>query len=261
MKRSTIPPQAQLVERIGGDLVRVTVMVPPGANPHVWEPSPSRLAAVAEASLYVAVGSGIEFEIAWLDRFRSANPELPVVESAAGIERRAASNGARGEGEMDPHVWVSPRNAAVMARNTCRALVEVDPNHAAAYEAGLDTLLAELDELDQAIRRVLAGATGKRFLVHHPSWGYFARDYGLEQVAIEREGKEPSARGIAELIGTARRLGIKTIFASPQFTARSAGVVAREIGGRVVFVDPLGRDYIGTMRAAAEAFGASLDEN
>jgi len=148
-----------------------------------------------------------------------------------------------------------------MARATCRALVDVDPTHAGAYETGLDSLLADLDALNRAIRRSLAGTAGRRFLVHHPSWGYFARDYGLEQVAIEREGKEPSPRGIASLVETARRLGIRTVFASPQFTTRSAEVVAREIGGRVVLVDPLGRDYIGTMRAAAKAFGASFEKN
>ena len=264
----SIPPQAQFVERIGGDLVRVTVMVPSGASPHQYEPSPSQLAAVADASLYVAVGSGIEFEIAWLDRIRSANPDIPLVVSAAGIEPAPASaQVVRGEAhvaggeapETDPHVWVSPRNAAVMARNTCDGLVAVDPAHAGRYEAGLDSLLAELDSLDRAIRASLANASRRRFLVYHPSWGYFARDYGLEQIAIEHEGKEPSARGIAEIVETARRLGIVVIFASPQFTVRSAEIVAREIGGRVALVDPLGRDYLATMRAAAEAFGASLE--
>ncbi|MBN1884367.1 MAG: zinc ABC transporter substrate-binding protein [Candidatus Krumholzibacteriota bacterium] len=257
----SIPPQAQFVERIGGDLVHVTVMVPSGASPHQYEPSPSQLAAVADAALYVAVGSGIEFEIAWLDRIRSANPDIPLVVSAEGIEPAPASaHVAGGEApETDTHVWVSPRNAAVMARNTCDGLVAVDPAHAGRYEAGLDSLLAELDALDRAIRASLANASRRRFLVYHPSWGYFARDYGLEQIAIEHEGKEPSARGIAELVETARRLGIVVIFASPQFTVRSAEIVAREIGGRVVFVDPLGRDYLATMRAAAEAFGASLE--
>lgn len=244
----SIPPLAQFVERIGGDHVRPIVMVPPGANPHVYEPRPAQLAGVSEAALYIKVGSGIEFELAWFDRIRSVNREMLVVD---------ASEGVRTDGG-DPHIWVSPRNAVVMARNVCRGLVVVDPRRRAYYESNRDAFEGELEAIDTMLARALHGAEGREFLVYHPAWAHLARDYGLVQVPIETDGKEPTARGIERIVETARRRGITVVFASPQFNTKAASIVAGEIGGSVVMIDPLERDYTGGLRRAAKALAEAI---
>ncbi len=277
----SIPPQAEFVERIGGDRVRVLVMVPPGANPHTYEPAPHQLVELSEAALYIKVGSGIEFELVWLDRIVSMNREMLVVDASEGIKpgaaeiaggdyasddtrNRAAPEPTGGDhqpahSEIDTHIWVSPRNAMIMVENTCRGLIAVDPEHREYYTARLDEYRKELAELDRSIERLFAGKTNRKFIVYHPAWGYLARDYGLEQVSVEAEGKEPTARGMKHVIDQARRLGIRAVFVSPQFNTKSAEVIAREIGGDAVHADPLAPDYIENIRAVTEALAAAME--
>jgi len=259
----SIPPQAQFVERIGGEYVRPLVMVPPGASPHTYEPKPSQLAGVSEAVLYIKVGSGIEFELAWFDRLRSVNRDMLVVDASEGIAAAGRDTERRNEGtpaggRVDPHIWVSPRNAIVMAENTFRGLAAVDPPRRAYYKANMDAYVRELRELDSMLTQALAGAERREFIVYHPAWEHLARDYGLVQISIETGGKEPTARGIERIVETAKQRGITVIFASPQFNTKAAAVVAREIGGSVVLIDPLDGDYTGTMRKVAKAFSGAL---
>ncbi|HUV35366.1 MAG TPA: zinc ABC transporter substrate-binding protein [Patescibacteria group bacterium] len=274
----SIPPQAEFVERIGGDRVHVLVMIPPGANPHTYEPTPSQLVELTEAVLYVKVGSGIEFELEWLDRIVSLNSEMLVVDASEGIELATARgtgadhvhgdtrNPAEESGTahaqertgIDPHIWVSPRNAMIMVENTFRGLAAVDPAHRDGYTARRDAYVQELKELDRSIERMFAQKTQRKFITYHPAWGYLARDYGLEQISIEVEGKEPTARGIEHLVTQAKRLGITAVFVSPQFNTKSAEVIAREIGGAVFPADPLAPNYIENIRAVAAAIAGAM---
>lgn len=234
----TILPLAEFVESVGKEKVEVTVMVPPGASPHTYELTPSQMVEVSQARMLVKVGSGVEFELAWMGKIVAANQDMLVIDSSTGIVLMG----------KDPHIWLSLRNAKIMVENICTGLIEADPDNQSYYTQNKNSYLTKLDALDKDIREDLSGIENRRFIVLHPAWGYFARDYNLEQIPIEVGGKEPSGQDIASLIEEAREHDIKLIFASPQFNAKSAEVIAREIEGRVVFVDPLARDYITNMR-------------
>lgn len=250
----TILPQAEFVENVGGEKVEVTVMVPPGASPHTYEPSPAQMTALAKAEMYARVGSGVEFEIVWMDKLIATNQAIVVVDCAEGVEfREMVAEGEHEEdgehnGMMDPHIWMSPANAQVMVRNICDGLIEVDPENRSFYEKNRDDYLRKLVEIDQEIREGLAGVKNRRFMVYHPAFGYFAQEYDLTMIPIEEEGKEPTAAGLTRLIEQAKAHDTRVIFAEPQFDPKSAEVIAEAIGGRVVLIDPLAKDYIGNLR-------------
>lgn len=255
----SIPPLAEFVEKIGGDRVSVSVMVPPGASPHTYEPMPSQLVEVSKAKIYMKVGTPIDFELVWLDKIVSTNRDMLVVDASTGIEltdiKSESIHSSENEphsGRFDPHIWLSPRNAKVIVNNIYRGLVETDPANEEYYSVKKEAYLRELDTLNRDIEQILAGLKKRKFMVYHPAWGYFARDYNLEQIPVEAEGKEPGARDIQHLIDQAKKYDIKTIFVSPQFNIKSAEVIAKEIKGRVILIDPLSRDYITSLRKLAE---------
>lgn len=248
----TIPPQAEFVERIGGDNIRVTVMVPPGASPHTYEPTPSQLTDVSKSVLYAKVGSGVEFEVAWMDKIIEMNKDMAVVDCSEGIHLIA---GDTEHDRYDPHIWLSPKNAAIMVENLYRGLIRIDPENTAYYTRNKDAYLKELDELDKKIVETLSTKKNRKIMVYHPSWAYFCKDYGLEQIPIEKEGKELTPQGIVAVIEQAQNNSITVIFASPQFNTESAHVIAQEIDGVVVLVDPLEKNYSKNMMTVAEAFG------
>jgi zinc transport system substrate-binding protein len=155
-------------------------------------------------------------------------------------------------------VWLDPNNVMTMARSIADALVELDPEHEAEYRRNLEQFIRELEELDEQIQRRCRNLEKRQFMVYHPAFGYFADAYGLEQIPIEIEGKSPSASDLAELIETARRLDIRAIFVQKQFSSEAAEAVAEEIGGQVVRVDPLARDYMANMRTMADAFAGAM---
>ncbi len=257
----TVLPQAEFVESIGGEKVDVTVMVPPGASPHTYEPTPGQMEKLARARMYAKVGSGVEFELSWMDKLSAANQDMLVVDCSQGIQLQEAaaeeeheeeSDGHEGEehehGAMDPHIWMSPRNAQVMVQNIARGLIAVDPDNRDYYEQNRDAYLQELIQLDQDITEGLSGVENRMFMVYHPSFGYFARDYDLTMLPIEDEGKEPTPAGLAHLIEQAQEFNVKVVFASPQFNPNGARVIADAIDGRVVLIDPLAREYVTNLR-------------
>jgi zinc transport system substrate-binding protein len=233
----TILPQAEFVERVGGDKVTVSIMVPPGQEPHTYAPTLNQLAAVKQAKLYAEVGSGIDFELSYMGSIAEANRNMLVVDCSKGIELI----------ENDPHIWLSPRNAEIMVQNICDGLIQVDPQDREYYIHNENEYLAKLDKLDTDIIGNLTGITNRWFIVFHPAWGYFAADYDLTQVAIEIEGKTPSPKDVADVVQEAKEHDIKMVFASPEFDVKSAQTIAEAIGGRVALIDPLARDYIDNM--------------
>lgn len=233
----TILPLADFVENVGGNKVKVTVMVPPGANPHTYEPTPDQLRELTRAKIYVKVGSGMDFELTWMSKFIEINRNMLICDSSRGIQLI----------RKDPHIWLSPLNAKIQVENIYEALVKVDPVNRKYYSCNKENYIRKLNELDTGIRKELLKIKKREFMVFHPAWGYFAREYNLKQIAVEKEGKEPAARDLVKLIKQARKIGIKTIFVSPQFSTKGAKVIAREIGGKLVFIDPLARDYIENM--------------
>ncbi len=289
----SILPQKQMVEKIGGDKVDVIVMVPPGASPHTYEPTMQQMAEVADAEVYFKVGSGVEFELTWMNKILESNPDLKVVDGSNGIsllemeahehhehdeeghehddeapheeQEHEESTEEHNEHEhniagKDPHVWTSISNVKIMTENFYLKLVELDPENEEYHAQNKEAYFAELDSLDSEIRQTLSGADNKKFIVFHPAWGYFAQDYGLEQIAIEEAGKEPTAQNIAYLIEEAEEENIKVIFASPQFSTESAETLASEIGGSVVLINPLEEDILENLEKVSDAFKKSFQE-
>jgi zinc transport system substrate-binding protein len=264
----SIMPQKFFLEQIGQDRVDVQVMVEPGASPHSYEPKPGQMVAISRARVYFA--TGVSFEKAWLEKIRASNPRMLVVHTDHGIKKRPMAAHIHGEekhhdeahhddGALDPHIWLSPPLVMVQARNILTALQEVDPAHHAVYEANYQAFVAMLAGLDGELRSVFAGRKGLAFMVFHPAWGYFAEAYGLRQVPIEIEGKDPKPAQLMKLIDHAREHHIKVVFVQPQFSSKSAEQVAREIGGQVAFVDPLALNWEENLREAATKFKAAMN--
>jgi zinc transport system substrate-binding protein len=251
----TVGPQEEFVKRVGGDRVNVTVMVPPGADPHTYEPLPNQMKQVQDAQIYFQVGSDVEFELAWMGKLTSMNSQMKMVNTSTGIP--LIPNNAESEEGSDPHVWVSPRNAKIMVENIYQTLSQVDPENKDYYTKNRDDYLKELDELDKNITQRLSGKNNTKIMVYHPAWAYFCKDYNLKQISIEQNGKEPTPQAIASLVDTARRENIKVIFVSPEFSTSNAQVIASEIGGKVVVIDPLSNDYLKNMQKVAEAFAVT----
>jgi zinc transport system substrate-binding protein len=256
----SVPPQACFVEKIGGSHVRVEVMIPPGYSHEDYSPSPRQVVALSHARLYIKVGHpAFELETRFIDPFLKNKPDVQVVDMSRGMELIQGGASEGGHEGSDPHVWVAPATVRVAARNIADALTAVDPRHAAEYQANLRSFLAEIDALDREIRALLgpAGSTGpvRRFLVYHPSWGYFAQEYGLGQIAIEAEGKEPSAKRLIELIDRARREDVRLLFVSQGFPRKSAQVIADAAGCKIVTADPQARDWAANLRRVAAEIG------
>jgi zinc transport system substrate-binding protein len=245
----SIVPQEYFVERIGGERVVVEVMVPPGASPATYEPKPSQIESLANADLYVRIR--VPFEEAWMSRIEAANQGMLIVDQSDGIERIDGT---------DPHVWLSPRLAKTQADNIYQGLVEVDPGGEGFYRANLEAFLTDLDELDARIEETLSGLEVREFMVFHPAWSYFARDYGLTMIPVQIEGSDPSAAEMSELVQTARSHNIKVIFAQPEFSTRSADTIAEEIGGRVLLISPLAPDWLENLERVADTFAEVLRE-
>jgi len=250
----TLPPQAEMVREVGGDHVVVQIVVPPGADPHTFEPTAGEIVRLSDSTLYFRVGPGLlPFEDVLVDRLREIEPGIVVIDSSEGISLLTSTD-PDDRGSPDPHIWLSLRNAEIMTTHVRDALMEADPANADEYRANSDDYISRLQETDVEIRQVLIGSGVRYILVTHPSWGYFARDYGLTQVAIGEEGKEPTARELEQLVNRAETENIRVIFAEPEFSIRGAEVLAEEINGTVVLVDPLAERYLENMRKVAAAF-------
>jgi zinc transport system substrate-binding protein len=260
---TTIMPLQYFIEEIGGGRVSVTVMIPPGANPHSYEPVPSQMRSLSNADLYVKVGSGIEFELVWMDKIVNFNRKMAICDASKGIRfitmaEHACAERPVGEthqhGQGDPHIWLSPNNAILMAANIRDALIGLDPERKDFYIENFSFFIIQLDKLKREIADKFDDMENRKFLVFHPAWGYFAADFDLIQISAECSGKELTPRQLAGVIKQAKHHGIRTVFASPQFSQKSAKVIAHEIGGKVIVIDPLSGDYMNNLRETAKAF-------
>ncbi len=251
----SILPQKYFVERIGGQYVAPTVMVLPGHSPATYEPKPEQLAALSEAEAYFRIG--VPFENAWMDRFAAVNDKMVIVDTREGANLRSWEGAPD---KIDPHIWLSPVEVKVQARTIKDTLAELDPEHAATFQANLDSFMADIDALDAGIRHSLEGVTDRKFMVFHPAWGYFARDYELEMIPIEIGGQEPSAAELAAVIKRAQEENIKFVFAQPEFSTKEAETIAQEIGGEVLLISPLNPDWLTNLRYVADTFGRVLGQ-
>jgi zinc transport system substrate-binding protein len=248
----SILPQKYLVERIAGERVNVSVMVGPGASPATYEPTPRQMALFSEASIYFRIG--VPFEKIWIERLADVNREITIVHTSESVMTRELENHVG----RDPHVWTSPLLTGHIARTMTDALIAAAPEHRSEFEQNYARLASDLARLDAGIREIFGHVKQRKFMVFHPSWGYFADSYGLEQVAIEENGREPTASRLAALIDDARRDGIRVIFVQKHFSRRNAEAVAGEIGAEVITVDPLAEDYITNLQSLAALFAEAM---
>ncbi|MEE9459835.1 MAG: zinc ABC transporter substrate-binding protein [Candidatus Bathyarchaeia archaeon] len=258
----TILPQAEFIEKIAGDKVSITTMVPPGASPHTYEPRPSQMKEVTKAEMFAKVGTGLDFELVWMPKIIETNPNILIVNSSEGIHliEMGAHDNEYQLGGKDPHVWLSPKKAIIMVENLYEGLVKIDPDNKEYYTKNKDVYINSLKELDSTIMQTFSGLKTKKFMVYHDSWGYLAYDYGLEQIPIQKEGKEPTPEGIATLIDQARENNITIIFASPEFEIQTAKTISEEIDGTVILISPLAKDYIENLKRMSDEISKSLNE-
>jgi zinc transport system substrate-binding protein len=226
------------------------------------------MTTLGDAALFIKAGSGVEFELDWMQRFIALNPGLRICDAAEGIrllpmvhedhhEEETSDHheeDASVHGRFDPHYWLSPANGITIAENVGNSLAEADPGNREIYEVNTSKLVGELRSLDREIRTRLAAAKNRRFLVFHPAWGYYADAYGLEQIAAEEEGKTLTPQQMTKIIEKAKTDHIRVIFVSPQFSTVQAEAIARDIGGVTGMVDPLSRNYQENLRMATRAF-------
>ena len=251
----SIVPQKYFVEKIGGVLVNVSVMVKPGANPATYEPKPRQAVDLSKTKIYFAIG--VPFEKVWLNKIAGANPKMLVVHTEKDIEK-IPMKADNPQGVKDPHIWLSPPLVMTQARNILNALVTIDQANKSVYEAGYKQFIIEIENLNAELKGIFAGKRkGMEFIVFHPSWGYFAGEYGLKQIPVEIEGKDPKPADLRRLIKHAKKLGVKVVFVQPQFSAASASVIAQAIGGQIAFADPLALNWPDNLRQVAAKFKAA----
>jgi len=260
----SIPPQEYFVERVGGERVTVESLVRPGQSPHNFSATAAQMTRLGKGSIYFTIG--VPFEKTMVGKIAESNPGLRIVDTREGIALRhmrahnehEEDEHAHEAGEPDPHVWLNPRNVIIMARHICATLKAVDPAHAGEYDRNLASFVSDLEATDERIAKVLAPLKGAEFMVFHPAFGYFADAYGLRQLPVEIEGKDPSAKALGQLIERAKKERIRVIFVQPAFSDKRARMIADEIDGAVVPMDPLARDYLKNLDDMARKIGAAL---
>jgi zinc transport system substrate-binding protein len=254
----SIPPQAYLVERLAGDIVRVEVLLPPAASPATFEPTPKQMAALGRSQLYLQIG--VPFERTVLAKVADVMPDLPIVDCRDGVQLQPMENGGHdhGVGPLDPHIWLDPQRMKIIAASTARALAELLPTRSREIDQRLADLSRDLDASDRRIAAVLAPYAGRTLLVFHPAYGYFARRYHLLQKSVEVEGKAPSARRLAQLVDELRGQDIRVLVIQPQFSRSSAERVAAALGCTLLVLDPLARDYLANLEGMADSIAEAL---
>jgi zinc transport system substrate-binding protein len=245
----SIPPQAYFIREIGGDRVNVHIMIHPGDDPHTYEPKPGQMASFAQSHLYFAID--LPFEKRLLAKALSLNPSLRIIDTYKEIDQMP--------GDLhDPHIWLAPSLVKIQGRAIRDAFIEVDSQHADEYKKNYIQFCRKVDDVDSTIRSLLSHTMKKDFIVVHPSWSYFAREYDLNQLSMEVEGKEPKASDLVSLITLMREKQINTIFVSPQYSKKMAENLARETKAIIRVIDPLAEDWEKNMLETAQAIGESL---
>ena len=257
---------AEFARRIGSDRVDVRVLVPPGVEPHDYEPSPRDVVAMGRAGLVIYNGAGLE---PWIDRLLPGLPSSVVRVNAT--EGMPLLTPARASGGADPHVWLDPVRASEQAQRILAGLIRVDPEGRGAYETNAQALRSALQELDRRFEQGLRACRRKEFVTTHAAFGYLAARYGLTQVAVgglDPEG-EPSPARQRQVIEFIRRSGAEVVYSETLISPRAAEALARETGARVAVLNPLegvtpdeqgrGLDYFAVMDANLSALVDGLD--
>jgi zinc transport system substrate-binding protein len=254
----SIPPQAFLVKRLAGDLVETEVLLPPGASPATYEPTPKQMAALDRSQLYLQIGTPFEGPV--LAKVADLMPDVRIVDCRDGVELEPiGGDGHDHEAEpLDPHIWLDPERMKTIADTTAKALQDLLPEEGPEIEKRLAALHAAIDDTDARVAEVLAPLAGHTLLVFHPAYGYFTRHYGLIQRAVEVDGKAPSARRLATVVDENRQQPVQVLFVQPQFSRSAAERVAKALDCKLVELDPLAGDYLANLETMADRISRAL---
>lgn len=259
----SVVPQKFFVNQIAGNWLNVNVMVPPGGSPATYEPTPMQMKALSNSLVYFRVGH-ITFEKAWMPKLESINPNMKVVDTSKGLsliseedfgvvhtDEKGHSHRHSG---FNPHIWLSPDLVKKQSQTIFNELAEMYPDSALQMQKNLTRFTAQVDSVHLALNKQLNAAAGTGFIVYHPVWSYLARDYALNQVAIEHNGKEATANKMRKIVDFANENNIRIIFVQREFSAAQAKSVANEINGDVVVMNPLDYDWFKVMNEFGQAF-------
>lgn len=237
----SIEPLRYFTEGVAGDKFDVCTMLPKGISPETYEPTGNQMVSLSNSNIYIMVGR-LGFETTWMKRFKNTAPHMTVVNASDGIEEY-----------NDPHVWTSVNNAQVILKNITRALIQADKKDSLYFINRCDSMSRKLTELDGRIRRMVSSSADKTFVVYHPTLTYFAKDYGLTQIPVERDGKEPSAGDMKNIINTAKASNVHTILLQKEFTGHNTEALSEAIDARVRVINPLAYDWQEEMENIAKA--------
>lgn len=272
----SIVPQRTFVEAVAGDLVEVVVMIPPGYSPANYQPSPKEIASLEESQVYFYLDVQAEQNIMeaiqsdtlkLVDLAETVDAQYPARffeedqdhEDDGDEDHDSEDEHDHDHSGRDPHIWLSPKRVMVMVEMIRDELMLMDPDNAQVYQENAKEFLADLQALDQEFQGIFQETQAKTFLIYHPSYGYFAEDYGLNMVAIEDEGKEATIQGMEAIIELAKSKNIHVIFYQEEFDSQQAEIIAKEIQGVTVEISPLSGDYLSSMRHMASELKNILD--
>lgn len=251
----SILPQKYFVEALAGDEFEVNVLIPPGSSPASYDPSPKQMRDLSKSDLYLKMGH-LGFEKAWMDNIQRNHQDLKIVDLSAGVEPIETNlrHGDHFHEGVDPHIWMSPKTAMIMVENMARAIIRYDPACKDMVNKNLEDLKSEISGLDKEFILMSEKLEMKKFIIFHPALTYLARDYGLEQIAMEFEGKEPSAAYMKGLVDRAKSENIKTVFIQKEFDQDRAKQLSKELDARLIQIDPLAEDWVGMMEELVGTF-------
>jgi zinc transport system substrate-binding protein len=255
----SIEPQRYFAEKIVGDKFQVKTLVPNGSSPEAFDPAPAQMVDLGKSRAYFMIGL-FAFEKLREANLRENNPGILLADCSHNMARieqehlhgHAHYHDGHAHVGPDPHIWNSPQTALVVAKTILDGVVRIDPGNKNFYEANFKELQAEILHTDSVVRRKLANLKIRTFIIYHPALSYFAQEYGLEQYTVEFQGKAPSPSQMVELVNLAKGQGVRTVFVQPEFDRKNAEVLAKEIGARVVEINPLAYDWKGQMLKIAE---------
>ena len=244
----SIEPLRYFTQQIVGDSYEVVTMVPKGSSPETYEPTARQMTKLSESIFYIKVGN-LGFERTWMPRLEANAPHTTIVDASQGIGNNE---------DDDPHTWMSTNNALVIARNIYHAVKHINAKDSTVYKRRLDSLCNVIKATDEYAMSLTSQAHCKAFVIYHPALTYFASDYGLEQIAVEEHGREPTAADLQRIISTARSKGVKTMFIQKEFANRNVDVIANAIGATKVEINPLGYDWEKEMKHIADAINSTF---
>ncbi len=255
----TIPPQKSIVEAIGGKYVDIKVMIPSNMDPHDYQPNPQQILNLAKANAYFEIG--LQFEKVLVKKLKAMNSKVQFFNMEKNII--PIVNNINGVKVTDPHIWLSPKGLKQIAKNTSEYLTKLMPEHKMYFEDNYKKYITRINSTYLKLKKILSPYNGKTFFVFHPAFGYFARDFGLKQQAVEIDGLTPPAKALLLLITKAKTMGVKIIFVEPQFSKKTAKSLANEINGSVISINPLSENIISNFQNITNKleYSFSLEKN